>query len=86
MVGRCDGRVRITGCGMDEREVVMRQREVRAQVDGPLQFDDRFSVAAAQPERAAHGPVRGGVAVVDHEALRSSHSWLGVTGSGASAR
>ena len=61
--------LRIAGLRVDEGERVVAQREVRAQVDRLLQLDDGLVVAAAQPERPAHGPVRGRVAIVDHEAL-----------------
>ena len=61
--------LRIAGLRVDEGKRVVAQREVRAQVDGLLQLDDGLVVAAAQPQRPAHGPVRGRVAIVDHQAL-----------------
>ena len=69
MVGGRDGRARIAALRVDEGERVVTQREVRAQVDRPLQLDDGLVLAAAQPERPAHRPVRGRIAIVDHEAL-----------------
>ena len=64
MAARGSPRLRV-----DEGERVVAQREVRAQVDRPLQLDDGLVLAAAQPERPAHRPVRGRIAIVDHEAL-----------------
>ena len=61
--------LRIARLRVDEGQRVVAEREVRAQVDRLLQLDDGLVVAAAQPQRPAHGPVRGRVAVVGHQAL-----------------
>ena len=61
--------VRIAGLRMDECERVVAERKVRAQVDRLLQFDDRLVVPPAQPQRSAHRPVRGRIAIVRHQAL-----------------
>ena len=47
----------------------MAQGKIRAEIDGPLQLDDGLVMVPAQPERPTHGPMRGGVAVIGHEAL-----------------
>ena len=69
VVGGRDGGVRIAGLRLDEGQRVVTEREVRAQLDRLLQLDERLVLAAAQPQRPAHGPMRGRVAIVDHEAL-----------------
>src|SRR5262245_63932491 len=68
-IGGRDGGARMASLREDKCQRVMPQRKVRAQVDGPLQFDNGLIMAAAQPESAPHRPVRGRVAIVDHEAL-----------------
>ena len=57
-------------CEWTKDELVVAEGEVRAQLDGLLQLGHGLVLAPAQPERPAHGPVRGGVALVGHEALR----------------
>ena len=69
VVGGLDGGARIAALRLDESQRVVAEREVRAELDRLLQLDDGLVLAAAQPERPAHGPVRGRVAIVDHEAL-----------------
>ncbi|MNS99182.1 hypothetical protein D3C72_1335790 [compost metagenome] len=54
---------------MDEAQGVVPQRKIRAQVHRALQFRQRWLLAAAQPQRPPHGPMRGGVAVVGGQAL-----------------
>src|SRR5947207_14187113 len=44
---------------VDERQRVVTESAVRAEIDGVLQFDDGLVVAAAQPERPAHRSVCG---------------------------
>ena len=46
----------------------MTQGEVGTEIDGPLELEDGLIMGAAQPQRPAHGPVRSGVTIVDHEA------------------
>ena len=59
----------IAGLRVDEGQRVVAEREVRAEIDRLLQLDDRLVLAAAQPERPAHRPMRRRVAIVDHQAL-----------------
>ena len=47
----------------------MAEREVRAEIHGPFQLDERLVLAAAQPQGPAHGPVRGRIVIVDQKAL-----------------
>ena len=61
--------LRIAGLRVDEGQRVVAEREVRAEIDRLLQLDDGLVLAAAQPQRPAHRPVRRRVAIVDHQAL-----------------
>src|SRR3712207_9033263 len=58
VVGGRDGGTWIAGLRVDEGERVMTQGEVRAQLDGPLQFDDGLVMVALKPERSPHCPMR----------------------------
>jgi hypothetical protein len=59
---------RVPGLRVDERQRVVAQGEVRAELDRLLQLEDRLAVAAAQPDCTAHRPVCCGVTVVGQEA------------------
>src|SRR5580698_3098766 len=50
---------------MYESEGVVAEREVRTDVNGLLQLADRFIVAALEPKRASHSPMRRGIMFVD---------------------
>ena len=69
VVGRRDRGVRVARLRVHERQRVMAHREIRAQVDGALVFANGLVEAPAQPQRAAHRPMRGRVAIVHHQAL-----------------
>ena len=56
-------------CAVDEGKRVVTEREVRAEIDRLLELDQRLILAAAQPQRPAHRPMRGRIAIVGHEAL-----------------
>ena len=60
---------RIAGLGLDEGKIVMGEREIRTEIDGPFQLAQRLVLAAAQPQGAPHRPMRGGVAIVYDKAL-----------------
>jgi hypothetical protein len=60
LVGVRDGGVWIAILRVDECKRVMTQGEVRAQVDGLLQFDNGPVMAAAQPKGSAYSPARRG--------------------------
>ena len=55
---------------VDEGEVIVTEREVRAQFDRPRERADRFVGLTPEHERPAHRPVDGRVALVGHEPLR----------------
>ena len=61
--------LRIAGLRLHEGERVVAEREVRAEVDCPRQLASDSPVASPQPQRPAHGPVGGGVVIVDEQAL-----------------
>ena len=69
VIGGRNGSAWIAGLRVDECKRVMTQGEVRAQIDGLLQFDNGLVMTSAQPQRPAHGPVCRRVAVVHHEAV-----------------
>src|ERR1700679_220126 len=53
---------------MYESEGVVAEREVRTKVHGLLQLTDRFAVAALEPKRPSHSPMRRGIVFVDDQA------------------
>jgi hypothetical protein len=57
---------------VNESERVVRQSEVRAEIDGAFEFFERLLVVAAQPKGTADRPVGGWIAIVDHKALARS--------------
>ena len=48
---------------------VMREREVRAEIDSRFEFGHGLVLAPTKPQRSAHSPVRRRVAIVGHQAL-----------------
>ncbi len=72
MIGVLDGCARVADLRVHEGQSVMAGGEIRAEIDRPFQLDDRLVVTALQPQRAAHGPMRGRIAVVRHQALTGS--------------
>src|SRR5580698_3739254 len=47
----------------------MAERKIRAEVNGLPKLGQSIILPPAQPKRAAHRPMRGGVAIVGNEAL-----------------
>jgi hypothetical protein len=47
----------------------MAEREVRTELDAALELGERFILNAPEPERAAHRPVRGRIAIVGAQTL-----------------
>ena len=68
MVGGLDRGTRIARLRMYESEGVVAEREIRTKVHGLLQLTDRFVVAALQPKRPSHSPMRRGIVFVDDQA------------------
>ncbi|MNL33003.1 hypothetical protein D3C87_1548890 [compost metagenome] len=69
MVGRADRRFGVARLAVDEPKRVMTQREVRAQIHRAAQLRQRLILLAAQPQRPAHGPMRGRVAIIGDQTL-----------------
>src|SRR6185295_10011469 len=69
VVRRLDRGTGIAGLGLHEAERVVAEREIRAELDAAFELDERLALRAAQPQGAAHRPVRGGIAVVGAQAL-----------------
>ena len=67
VVGGLDRGTRIARLRMYESQGVVAEREVRTEVHGLLQFTDRFIVAALEPKRTSHRPMRRGIVFVDDQ-------------------
>src|SRR6185437_15357444 len=77
MVGGLDRGTRIARLRMYESQGIVPKCEVRTEIHALPQFTDRFVVAALEPKRTSHRPMRRGIVFVDHQAAPSGLQRMG---------